>query len=48
MVEAFTSHTRGLKRNIKILKGLAIQSDVASARWMEKYLGACYPKTRCA
>ncbi len=47
-VEAFTSHTIGLNRSIKSLKGREIQSEVPSARWMEKYFGACSPKTRCA
>jgi hypothetical protein len=48
LVEAFTSHTRGLNSNMTILSGRLIQSAVASARCMEKYLGACSPKTRCA
>src|SRR3712207_5911798 len=47
-VEALTSHTSGLKRNMNRLKGRLIQSEVPSALWMEKYFGACSPKTRCA
>jgi hypothetical protein len=47
-VEALTSQTRGLKRNMKNLKGRLIQSETPSAFWIEKYLGACSPKTRCA
>ena len=33
---------------MKNFRGRLIQSDVPSARWMEKYLGACSPNTRCA
>src|SRR3712207_4123422 len=47
-VEALTSHTSGLKRTMNTLSGRLIQSEVLSALWMEKYLGACSPKTRCA
>ena len=48
LVDAFTTQTTGLKRSLKRFKGRLIQSDTLSARWMEKYLGACSPKTRWA
>ena len=46
LVDALTSHTSGLNRTMKSLSGRLIQSAVPSAFWIEKYLGACSPKTR--
>ena len=48
LVDAFTTQTTGLKRSLNRFRGRLIQSDTLSARWMEKYLGACSPKTRWA
>jgi hypothetical protein len=48
LVDALTTQTTGFKGSLNRFRGRLIQSDTLSAFWMEKYLGACSPKTRWA
>ena len=47
-VEALTTHTTGLSTSLNRFSGRLIESETRSAFWIEKYFGACSPKTRCA